>query len=203
MIKIRITLESKEDVIREILVNPENNLEYLHQFIINNLKLEKFEMASFYITDSNLDLGQEIPLFDTSEKDGDVITMKNMPISSVLYSKDSKLIYIYDFMNDTLINLTDDQFSESDPSWSIDGEHLFFISNRDKYTFTGSNLKVNNLPNSFNFSKNDIYKINIQNRKVIQITDTDWDESYPYELKDDKGVIYLSNQSGINNIYIG
>ncbi len=25
--------------------------------------------------------------------------MKNMPISSVLYSKDSKLIYIYDFMN--------------------------------------------------------------------------------------------------------
>ena len=111
-------------------------------------------------------------------------------------------IYIYDFMNDTLINLTDDWFSESDPSWSIDGEHLFFISNRDKYTFTGSNLKVNNLPNSFNFSKNDIYKINIQNRKVIQITDTDWDESYPYELKDDKGVIYLSNQSGINNIYI-
>ena len=56
--------------------------------------------------------------------------------------------------------------------------------------------------NSFNFSKNDIYKINIQNRKIIQITDTDWDESYPYELKDDKGVIYLSNESGINNIYI-
>ena len=111
-------------------------------------------------------------------------------------------IYIYDYMNDTLINLTDDWFSESDPSWSIDGEHLFFISNRDKYTFTGSNLKVNNLPNSFNYSKNDIYKINIQNRKIIQITDTDWDESYPYELKDDKGVIYLSNQSGINNIYI-
>ena len=99
MIKIRITLESKEDVIREILVNPENNLEYLHQSIIKNLKLDEFEMASFYITDSNLDLGEEIPLFDTSEKDGDVITMKNMPISSVLYSKDSKLIYIYDFMN--------------------------------------------------------------------------------------------------------
>jgi hypothetical protein len=38
-------------------------------------------------------------LFDTSEKDGDVITMKNMPISSVLHSKYSTLIYIYDFMN--------------------------------------------------------------------------------------------------------
>ena len=53
MIKIRITLESKEDVIREILVNPENNLEYLHQSIIKNLKLDEFEMASFYITDSH------------------------------------------------------------------------------------------------------------------------------------------------------
>ena len=99
MIKIRITLESKEDVIREILVNPENNLEYLHQSIIKNLKLDEFEMASFYITDSNLDLGEEIPLFDTSEKEGEVITMKNIPISSILYSEDSKLIYIYDFMN--------------------------------------------------------------------------------------------------------
>ena len=99
MIKIRVTLESKEDVIREILVNPENNLEYLHQSIIKNLKLDKFEIASFYITDSNLNLGKEIPLFDTSEKGGEIITMNNMPISSVLYSEDSKLIYIYDFMN--------------------------------------------------------------------------------------------------------
>ena len=99
MIKIRVTLESKEDVIREILVNPENNLEYLHQSIIKNLKLDKFEMASFYITDSNLNLGEEIPLFDTSEKGREVITMNNMQISSVLYSEDSKLIYIYDFMN--------------------------------------------------------------------------------------------------------
>ena len=99
MIKIRVTLESKEDVIREILVNPGNNLEYLHQSIIKNLKLDEFEMASFYIIDSNLDLGDEIPLFNTSEKDREVITMKNMPISSVLYSEDSKLIYIYDFIN--------------------------------------------------------------------------------------------------------
>ena len=99
MIKIRVTLESKEDVIREILVNPENNLEYLHQSIIKNLKLDKFEIASFYITDSNLNLGKEIPLFDTSEKGGEIITMNNMLISSVLYSEDSNLIYIYDFMN--------------------------------------------------------------------------------------------------------
>ena len=99
MIKIRVTLESKEDVIREILVNPKDNLEYLHQIIIKNLQLDKFEMAAFYITDSNLNLGEEIPLFDTSEKGREIITMNNMTISSVLYSEDSNLIYIYDFMN--------------------------------------------------------------------------------------------------------
>ena len=99
MIKIRITLESKEDVIRELVIDPENNLEYLHQSIIKNLKLDEFEMASFFITNANLDLGEEIPLFDTSEKGGEVITMNNISISSVLNSKDSKLIYIYDFMN--------------------------------------------------------------------------------------------------------
>ena len=63
MIKIRITLESKEDVIREFVIDPKNNLEYLHQCIINNLKLDNLEMASFFITNSNLDLIEEIPLF--------------------------------------------------------------------------------------------------------------------------------------------
>ena len=99
MIKIRITLESKEDVIRELIIDSENNLEYLHHIIIKNLNLDEFEMASFYLTDSNLNLGKEIPLFDTSEKGGEVITMNNISISSVLNSEDSKLIYIYDFMN--------------------------------------------------------------------------------------------------------
>ena len=99
MIKIRVTLESQENIIREIIVNSDNNLEYLHQMIIKNMKLKKLKMASFYITDSELNLEEEIPLFDTSEKGLEVTTMKNMPISSVLHSKNSNLIYIYDFMN--------------------------------------------------------------------------------------------------------
>ena len=98
MIKIRITLESKEDVIREFIIDPKNNLEYLHQCIVDNLKLDKLEMASFFITNSNLDLIEEIPLFNISESSGKIKTMKNISISSVLTSKDSKLIYIYDFM---------------------------------------------------------------------------------------------------------
>ena len=66
MIKLRITLESKQDVIREIVIDSELNLEQLHTEIIKHFKLDAFEMASFYIADVNLDLGQEIPLFDNS-----------------------------------------------------------------------------------------------------------------------------------------
>ena len=99
MIKLRITLESKQDVIREIAIDSELNLEQLHQEIIKHFKLDEFEMASFYIADVNLDLGQEIPLFDTSEKGNELITMNQMIVSSVLHSPESQLIYVYDFLN--------------------------------------------------------------------------------------------------------
>jgi hypothetical protein len=99
MIKLRITLESKQDVIRELVLDSELNLEQLHQEIIKHFNLNEFEMASFYIADTNLDLGQEIPLFDTSEKGNEVITMNQMIISSVLHSPESQLIYVYDFLN--------------------------------------------------------------------------------------------------------
>ena len=99
MIKLRITLESKQDVIREIAIDSELNLEQLHQEIIKHFKLDEFEMASFYIADVDLDLGQEIPLFDTSEKGNELITMDQMIISSVLHSPESQLIYVYDFLN--------------------------------------------------------------------------------------------------------
>ena len=111
-------------------------------------------------------------------------------------------IYIYNYQTEDLINLTDDWFSDEDPSWTIDGKSLYFISNRNNYNFTDSNLGINNLPESYDVSRKDIYTINTKNRKIIQITNTPWEESYPYELRNNNGIIYLSNQSGINNIYV-
>lgn len=98
MIKLRITLESKENVIREIGINEDLHLEKLSSEMIALFDLKPFEMASFFIIDSELNLGKEIPLIDTSEKGNDVITMSQVIISSVLNSKDTCLIYIYDFL---------------------------------------------------------------------------------------------------------
>lgn len=98
MIKLRITLESKEDVFRELIIDENLNLEDLHKSIIQNFQLNEFEMASFYQTDSDLNLGKEISLFDTSEKAGESLIMNQVSISNLLHSSETQLIYVYDFL---------------------------------------------------------------------------------------------------------
>ncbi len=40
-------------------------------------------------------------------------------------------IYVYDFATGKTVNLTDDIFSDSDPSWSADNKSIYFSSDRD------------------------------------------------------------------------
>ena len=60
MIKIRATLESNEVVIRELIIDENLTLEDLHRLITKNFNLGDFEMASFFQTDCDLNLGCEI-----------------------------------------------------------------------------------------------------------------------------------------------
>ena len=52
------------------------------------------------------------------------------------------------------------------------------------------------------FDNQDIYKMDKTNRKITRITNTSWNESYPKQLKTENSIIYLSDESGINNLYI-
>ena len=49
---LRITLESKEDVVREIEINSDILLSDLHYFIIEVFGLDNKELASFYTIDN-------------------------------------------------------------------------------------------------------------------------------------------------------
>ncbi|MAV65275.1 MAG: hypothetical protein CMG00_08810 [Candidatus Marinimicrobia bacterium] len=111
-------------------------------------------------------------------------------------------IYLYNYKNDDLINLTNDWFSESDISWSTNGQTIYFISNREKYSFTNSNLNQESLINTIDCDSQDIYTINKDTRIIKRITDSESNESYPQELSDGESIIYLSDESGISNIYV-
>ena len=96
---IKVFLESKEDVIRDIVIAANMNLEELHIAIIDSLGLDKNEIASFYLTNNDFELLKEIPLHTMDDEDCVTKSMKETCISSVLTEEGNQLIYVYDFMN--------------------------------------------------------------------------------------------------------
>jgi hypothetical protein len=98
MYKIRVILDTKEDVIRTILVDDIINLESLHSIITKAFGFKGQEMASFYRTDEEWSQGEEIPLFNMAEA-GEDISMQNCILNNTLPEENNKLIYVYDFLN--------------------------------------------------------------------------------------------------------
>lgn len=96
--KIRLILDTKEDVFRDIVIGFNDNLEDLHNTITNAFGFEGNEMAAFYLTDNDWNQGEEIPLFDM-EDTGGAMSMQNFKIKDVLPDVESKLIYVYDFFS--------------------------------------------------------------------------------------------------------
>ncbi|WP_296636719.1 hypothetical protein [Polaribacter sp.] len=97
MYKIRIILDTKEDVLRTILVKNSINLEHLHFIIAKSFGFEGQEMASFYRTDYEWNQGEEIPLFNMAEA-GESISMQTCILNETLPNENNKLIYVYDFL---------------------------------------------------------------------------------------------------------
>lgn len=111
-------------------------------------------------------------------------------------------IYLYNLETKSLVNLTNDIFSDADPIFSSDGSEIFFSSDR------GSNVNADSLPAHFKMSKFDfrqrnLYSINIQTKQIRRITNfTGSNETSPVCSPDGKKLLYISDRSGINNVYV-
>jgi|TARA_B110000858_G_scaffold107165_1_gene122564 hypothetical protein len=107
---ITIYLESKEDIIRKVEIDSQNSLLELHILIVDSFTLHKNELASFYTTNNDLELLEEISLF-SFEENNKSLNMENTTIESVLDIKSNRLIYIYDYMLmwRFLVELTDNK----------------------------------------------------------------------------------------------
>ena len=98
MYKLRVILDTEEDVIRTILVDNSINLETLHLTIAKTFDFDGLQMASFYRTDHEWQQGEEIPLFNMSEA-GEGISMQQCFIRKTIPEVGDKLIYVYDFLS--------------------------------------------------------------------------------------------------------
>lgn len=116
MYKVRVVLDTKEDVIRTVLVDEKQSLENLHYIIAKAFGFNGQEMASFYRTDNEWNQGEEIPLFNMAEA-GVGISMATCTLHETLPKKNNKLIYVYDFLEmwtfyTEVIEVTDEQITE-------------------------------------------------------------------------------------------
>ncbi|CAM1347352.1 IS1096 element passenger TnpR family protein [Tenacibaculum insulae] len=97
MYKVRVILDTKEDVIRTLVFNEAKSLEDLHFDIAKSFGFNGQEMASFYRTDEDWNQGEEIPLFNMAEA-GEEVSMATCVLKEILPSINDKLIYVYDFL---------------------------------------------------------------------------------------------------------
>ena len=99
--KIRLILDTEEDVIRDIAISHNSTLEDLHNVITNAFGFDGTEMASFYLSDDKWNQGEEIPLFNMGGPN-DSVAMQNFYLKDIMSKDNSKLIYVYDFFFDVV-----------------------------------------------------------------------------------------------------
>jgi len=97
--KFRVILDAEEDVFRDLAVPAADSMEDLHNAIVNAFGFDGSEMASFYTCDDNWNQEDEIALFDTGDVPGQQRVMADYAISDMLSQDQTKIIYVYDFLN--------------------------------------------------------------------------------------------------------
>lgn len=111
-------------------------------------------------------------------------------------------VWIYDLTTRQSRNLTNDIFSDASPAWSPDGARIYFTSDRQ------ANTDPSRLPASFDmfahdYSQMDIYSIDVESGAITRWTNTPAaSEANPIVGPDGKRMLFISDKSGIGNIYI-
>lgn len=97
--RFRIILDANDDVFRDIEIEATASLEDLHNSITQAFGFAGQEMASFYVSNDLWEQGEEIALFDMNETPGSIRIMHQTTIGEVTSEDQTKLIYVYDFLN--------------------------------------------------------------------------------------------------------
>ncbi len=97
--RIRVSAATGDkEAFRDIEIPAGATLEELHDVIWQSFGLDGRELATFYTTDEDLHLLEDIPLIPM-EEGPQARSMENTLIDDVLNRDNPKLIYIYDLLN--------------------------------------------------------------------------------------------------------
>ena len=109
-------------------------------------------------------------------------------------------IFVYNLTTKELKNLTNDIFTDADPSWSKDGTTIFFSS--DRGNFLEKNTESDFTMQTYDFQQMDLYALTTAEGKIKRFTEfITSDESSPISSPDGKELLFISDKNGINNIY--
>ena len=99
--RFRVILDNdtEEAIFRDLEISENDTLEDLHNIITQSFGFDGLEMASFYVSNDAWEQGEEICMFDVSDGINEVKLMSNTIISDVVFEMQTKLIYVYDFLN--------------------------------------------------------------------------------------------------------
>jgi hypothetical protein len=99
--RFRVVLDNdtQEDIFRDIEIRKTDSLEDLHNVITQSFGFDGSQMASFYLSDNDWNQGEEISLFDMSQSGSDIQLMNEKSIDTTVSESNTKLIYVYDFLN--------------------------------------------------------------------------------------------------------
>ncbi len=110
-------------------------------------------------------------------------------------------LYLYDLDKKEARNITNDVFSDHEPTWTSDSKSIYFTSERENYLVPGQYPSTYPSPVNFESPNRDIYRYDLATSALTRITSTpNADEFYPALTADNK-LFYISNANGINNIY--
>ena len=96
--RLRVILDNdtNEDILRDVEIDKNSNLTDLHELILLSFNFSGDQMASFYTVDEEWNQINEISLMNFDESTD---SMDSILIANILNNQNTKLLYIYDFMN--------------------------------------------------------------------------------------------------------
>ncbi|MBP7172717.1 MAG: hypothetical protein KBA33_01440 [Cloacibacterium sp.] len=96
--KIRVILDAKESIFRDVEIKDKQTLWNLHLGIKSAFSLQGDELSSFYYTNEEWEEGQAVPLEDMSD-DGDGETMSDVYLREGFPAVGSKMLFKYGFID--------------------------------------------------------------------------------------------------------